>query len=282
MNLPICNSRYIYANPNKGTQIAVAEAARNIRCTGGVPTAITNCLNFGNPYNEEVYYQFKNAIEGMGEACRKFDTPVTGGNVSFYNQSTNGLAVYPTPTIGMVGVIENPEHRMSLNFKNAGDAIVLLGKPENDLGSSQYVAKLKGVSHSTCPEFDLEKEYQLHMVLEGLSQCGCASSVHDISEGGLFVTCLESAMAGKLGFDICTDANYRLDAYLFGESQSRVVVSVSEQNLESVLALAGKHGVEAIRIGTVTESGVVVNGADWGSMDTFANPYNNTLHSYLA
>lgn len=277
-----CNSRYIYANPNKGTQIAVAEAARNIRCTGGVPTAITNCLNFGNPYNEEVYYQFKNAIEGMGVACRKFDTPVTGGNVSFYNQSTNGLAVYPTPTIGMVGVIENPEHRMSLNFKNAGDAIVLLGKPENDLGSSQYVSKLKGVSHSTCPEFDLDKEYQLHMVLEELSQCGCASSVHDISEGGLFIACLESAMAGKLGFDICTDANYRLDAYLFGESQSRVVVSVSEQNLEAVLALAVKHGIEAIRIGTVTESGVVVNGADWGSMDTFANPYNNTLHSYLA
>ena len=277
-----CNSRYIYANPNKGTQIAVAEAARNIRCTGGVPTAITNCLNFGNPYNEEVYYQFKNAIEGMGVACRKFDTPVTGGNVSFYNQSTNGLAVYPTPTIGMVGVIENPEHRMSLNFKHAGDAIVLLGKPENDLGSSQYIAKLKGVSHSTCPEFDLDQEYQLHMVLEGLAQCGCASSVHDISEGGLFVACLESAMAGKLGFDICTDANYRLDAYLFGESQSRVVVSVSEQNVESVLALAGKHGVEAMRIGTVTESGVVVNGENWGTMDTFANPYNNTLHSYLA
>jgi phosphoribosylformylglycinamidine synthase len=108
-----CNSRYVFADPNKGTQIAVAEAARNIRCSGGVPTAITNCLNFGNPYNEEVYYQFKNAIEGMGEACRKFDTPVTGGNVSFYNQSTNGQAVYPTPTIGMVGIIEQPEHRMS-------------------------------------------------------------------------------------------------------------------------------------------------------------------------
>ena len=140
-----CNSRYVFADPNKGTQIAVAEAARNIRCTGGVPTAITNCLNFGNPYNEEVYYQFKNAIEGMSEACRKFDTPVTGGNVSFYNQSTNGQAVYPTPTIGMVGIIEQPEHRMSIPFASAGDAIVLLGSTRNDLGSSQYIAKVKGI-----------------------------------------------------------------------------------------------------------------------------------------
>jgi len=245
-----CNSRYIYADPSKGTQIAVAEAARNIRCSGGVPTAITNCLNFGNPYNEEVYSQFKNAIEGMGGACRKFDTPVTGGNVSFYNQSTSGLAVYPTPTIGMVGIIESPKHRLSIPFKTEGAAIVLLGKPENDLGSSQYLAKLKNVEYSPCPSFDIEAEYNLHQVLGDLAGTGVVESVHDISEGGLFVACLESAMSGNLGFDICTDKQYRLDAYLFGESQSRVVVSLASEKMAELESICKKHGVDMLRIGT--------------------------------
>jgi phosphoribosylformylglycinamidine synthase len=277
-----CNSRYVFADPNKGTQIAVAEAARNIRCTGGVPTAITNCLNFGNPYNEEVYYQFKNAIEGMSEACRKFDTPVTGGNVSFYNQSTNGQAVYPTPTIGMVGIIEQPEHRMSIPFGDAGDAIVLLGTTRNDLGSSQYIAKVKGVSHSPCPSFDLDEEYALHLLLETLSKEQAVASAHDISEGGLFVACMESAMAGGKGFDVCTEKGLRIDAGLFGESQSRVVVSVSQDGLGRLMKLASEAGVVATHVGTVLADKVIcVNGEDWGAMETFATPYQQVIASYL-
>ena len=272
-----CNSRYVHANPNKGAQIAVAEAARNIRCTGGVPTAITNCLNFGNPYNEEVYYQFKSSIEGMGEACKAFDTPVTGGNVSFYNQSTNGQAVYPTPTIGMVGIIEDPSHVMSLNFKSAGDAIVLLGSPKNDIGSSQYIAKIKGIALSNCPEFDLSEELKLHHLLEQISRQQLAQSVHDISEGGFFVACLESAMSGKLGFDVCTPRELRLDAALFGESQSRVVVSLGNEKLQDLLDLAQHFGVEALHVGTVIESNVVVNGNKWGSVKEFETPYQNAI-----
>lgn len=277
-----CNSRYIYADPSKGTQIAVAEAARNIRCSGGVPTAITNCLNFGNPYNEEVYFQFKNAIEGMGIACRKFDTPVTGGNVSFYNQSTSGLAVYPTPTIGMVGIIESPNHRLSIPFQTKGAAIVLLGKPENDLGSSQYLAKLKNIEYSPCPSFDLDAEYRLHQVLGNLAGASVVESVHDISEGGLFVACLESAMSGNLGFDICTDKQYRLDSYLFGESQSRVVVSLAAEKVQALEAICGNHGVPMLRIGTVTAAdSVIVNGENWGNVNTFAHGYSHSIGTAL-
>ncbi len=277
-----CNSRYIYADPSKGTQIAVAEAARNIRCSGGVPTAITNCLNFGNPYNEEVYFQFKNAIEGMGIACRKFDTPVTGGNVSFYNQSTSGLAVYPTPTIGMVGIIESPNHRLSIPFQTKGAAIVLLGKPENDLGSSQYLAKLKNIEYSPCPSFDLDAEYRLHQVLGNLAGASVVESVHDISEGGLFVACLESAMSGNLGFDICTDKQYRLDSYLFGESQSRVVVSLAAEKVQALEAICSNHGVPMLRIGTVTAAdSVIVNGENWGNVNTFAHGYSHSIGTAL-
>ncbi|MFN5889044.1 MAG: phosphoribosylformylglycinamidine synthase subunit PurL [Bacteroidota bacterium] len=277
-----CNSRYIYADPSRGTQIAVAEAARNIRCSGGVPTAITNCLNFGNPYNEEVYFQFKNAIEGMGIACRKFDTPVTGGNVSFYNQSTSGLAVYPTPTIGMVGIIESPNHRLSIPFQTKGAAIVLLGKPENDLGSSQYLAKLKNIEYSPCPSFDLDAEYRLHQVLGNLAGTSMVESVHDISEGGLFVACLESAMSGNLGFDICTDKQYRLDSYLFGESQSRVVVSLAVEKVQALEAICSNHGVPMLRIGTVTAAdSVIVNGENWGNVNTFAHGYSHSIGTAL-
>ncbi len=277
-----CNSRYVHADPNKGTQIAVSEAARNIRCTGGVPTAITNCLNFGNPYNEEVYYQFKNAIEGMGEACRKFDTPVTGGNVSFYNQSTNGQAVYPTPTIGMVGIIEDPSHRMSIPFKAAGEAIVLLGATRNDLGSSQYIAKVKGVAQSPCPTFDLDEEFALHQLLETLAKEQAVSSAHDVSEGGLFVTCFESALAGGTGFDLCTERGLRLDAGLFGESQSRVVVSVSQSGLDRLMKLASTAGVTATHVGTVLgDAQVIINGESWGEMSAFANPYGSVIASYM-
>jgi phosphoribosylformylglycinamidine synthase len=277
-----CNSRYIFANPELGTQIAVAEASRNIRITGGVPTGVTNCLNFGNPYNKEVYFQFKHAIDGMGKACRKFDTPVTGGNVSFYNQSTSGNAVYPTPTIGMVGIIEKPEHRMTLDFKNEGDLIFLVGKSTNDLGSSQYLSKLKGVEFSPCPEFELDEEYNVQMMVYQAITSGLLQSAHDVSEGGLFIACLESAMAGAKGFDICTEAEFRNDAWLFGESQSRVVVSVKPENKAALIDALIAGNVKGTHIGTVIGNHVLVNGSDWGTIAEFATPYENSISEIMS
>jgi phosphoribosylformylglycinamidine synthase II len=186
-----CNSRYVFADPYKGAMIAVAEAARNIVCSGGQPLGVTNCLNFGNPYNPEVYYQFVNAIKGMGEACIKFDTPVTGGNVSFYNQSPDG-PVYPTPTIGMVGLLENVDDKMTMDFKQAGDVIYLIGISRDDINSSEYLHKIHGVEYSPAPYFDLEEEFSLQRKIEKLIKEKLVVSAHDVSEGGLFVTLTES------------------------------------------------------------------------------------------
>src|SRR5436190_471457 len=183
-----CNSRYVFADPYKGAMIAVAEAARNIVCSGGQPLGVTNCLNFGNPFDPEVYYQFVNAIKGMGEACLKFDTPVTGGNVSFYNQSAEGGPVYPTPTIGMVGLLENVENKMTLDFKTEGDVIYLIGSANNDIASSQYLSKIVGIEFSPAPHFDLEEEFDLQKKITELISAGVIESAHDVSEGGLFVT----------------------------------------------------------------------------------------------
>ncbi|HEY4334994.1 MAG TPA: phosphoribosylformylglycinamidine synthase subunit PurL, partial [Puia sp.] len=166
-----CNSRYVFADPYKGAMIAVAEAARNIVCSGGQPLGVTNCLNFGNPFDPEVYYQFVEAIKGMGDACRRFDTPVTGGNVSFYNQNPDG-AVYPTPTIGMVGLLDSVKDKMTLDFKEEGDLIFLLGKSNNDIASSEYLHKVRGVEFSPAPYFDLEEEARLHEKLASLIKKG--------------------------------------------------------------------------------------------------------------
>ncbi|HYK56229.1 MAG TPA: phosphoribosylformylglycinamidine synthase subunit PurL, partial [Flavisolibacter sp.] len=227
-----CNSRYVFADPYKGAMIAVSEAARNIVCSGGKPLGVTNCLNFGNPYDPEVYYQFVNAIKGMGEACRKFDTPVTGGNVSFYNQSPDG-PVYPTPTIGMVGLLDDADKKMTLNFKNEGDSIYVIGVMRNDINSSEYLHKIKGVEFSQAPHFDLEEEFQLQQKVVELIEAGIIESAHDISEGGLFVTLCESGFTNELGFTVRTGNDFRKDAFLFGEAQSRVVVSVAPANFEA-------------------------------------------------
>ncbi|MEP6701057.1 MAG: phosphoribosylformylglycinamidine synthase subunit PurL, partial [Bacteroidota bacterium] len=213
-----CNSRYVFADPYKGTMIAVSEAARNIVCSGGQPMGVTNCLNFGNPYDPEVYYQFVHAIKGMGEACRKFNTPVTGGNVSFYNQNPDG-PVYPTPTIGMVGLLENINTKMTLDFKQEGDVIYLLGISGNDINSSQYLSKLCSVEFSPAPYFELEEEYRLHQKLAELISKKMIRSAHDVSEGGLFITLCEAGFNRDLGFSVITKGGIRKDAFLFGEGQ---------------------------------------------------------------
>src|SRR4030095_12633138 len=221
-----CNSRYVFSDPYKGAMIAVSEAARNIVCSGGEPIGVTNCLNFGNPYDPEVYYQFVKAIEGMGEACRKFNTPVTGGNVSFYNQNPEG-PVYPTPTIGMVGVVENIKTKITLDFKEEGDVIYLLGEITNDINCSEYLHKFCKIEFSPAPYFDLEGEFKLQKKVAELISRQFIRSAHDLSEGGLFTTLCESGCTRELGFSVQTKSTIRKDAFLFGEGQGRVIVTVT-------------------------------------------------------
>ena len=277
-----CNSKYVYANPEVGAMIAVAEAARNIVCSGGEPIGVTNCLNFGNPYDPEVYYQFVKSVEGMGAACRKFNTPVTGGNVSFYNQNPDG-PVFPTPTIGMVGIIEDMKHRMTLDFKTAGDVIVLLGNQRNDIGSSEYINKLKGVAHSQAPHFDLEEEFALHQLVTSLIKENKIKSAHDISEGGLIITLLESAFVNNKGFEVSSNhSNLRTDAFWLGEAQSRVVVSTDAASLASIEALANKLGIAITIIGKVTDGTIQVNNENWDTIASWKNSYDTAIEKKLA
>jgi len=279
-----CNSAYVYADPYKGTMIAVAEAARNISCSGGIPAAITNCLNFGNPYNPEVYYQFTNAIKGMGEACRKFNTPVTGGNVSFYNQTvlpSGTEPVYPTPTIGMLGILDDYRNQMTLGFKTEGDLIFMLGNAKNDISSSEYLRVEHEVHHSPTPHFELEEEFELQKNIQALITEKLVASVHDISEGGLFVTLMESGMVGDLGFNVNTDPTFRKDAYLFGEAQSRVVVSVKPRNELSFLKFLEKQNIAHTQLGKVIGSKITIDAKDFGEISEWKNVYNNTLKNKL-
>ncbi|MGN6436752.1 MAG: phosphoribosylformylglycinamidine synthase subunit PurL [Agriterribacter sp.] len=276
-----CNSRYVFADPFTGCMIAVSEAARNITCSGGTPLGVTNCLNFGNPYDPEVYYQFVHAIKGMGEACLKFDTPVTGGNVSFYNQNPDG-AVYPTPTIGMVGLLDNIEDKMTLDFKAEGDAIYVVGKITNDINSSEYLHKLNGVEYSPAPYFNLDEEFALQEAVSELIKNKVIQSAHDISEGGLFVTLCESGFNSGLGFDITTDAAIRKDAYLFGEGQSRVVVSVRQVDAVTLENTLKQTGVPFSKIGEVTSGDVQIDDEAWGGITAWKERYDTAIERYMA
>jgi len=272
-----CNSRYVFADPYKGAMIAVAEAARNIVCSGAQPLGVTNCLNFGNPYDPEVYFQFVEAIKGMGAACVKFDTPVTGGNVSFYNQSPDG-PVYPTPTIGMVGVMDSVDDKMTMFFKNEGDFIYLIGNIKNDIGSSEYLHKIVGQEFSPAPYFNLDEEFEMQQLVATIIKNKLVQSAHDISEGGLVVALMESGFFNNLGFSVNqTDNDIRKDAYWFGEAQGRVVVSVSEKDNESFKAYIGKQALQVQSIGQVTHSQILVNGEDWGNIDAWKNKYEEAI-----
>ncbi len=277
-----CNSRYIFADPVKGTEIAVAEAARNIVCSGGVPQAITNCLNFGNPYNPEVYWQFAGAIKGMGNACRKFDTPVTGGNVSFYNQSSYEGPVFPTPTIGMLGLLENKEHAQTLSFQQPGDIIYIIGTSSNDLGSSQYLYSYHGEKFSTCPEFNLDEEFEFQQNISKLLRKNSIESCHDVSDGGLFIALIESCLENELGFSIETNKNYRVDAFLFGEKQSRAIISVSPEEAEMVESTLRKFDQPFERLGVVTENSISINHSDYGSILDLKKTFQESLGNLLS
>ncbi len=276
-----CNSRYVNADPEQGCAIAVAEAARNIVCSGGEPIAITNCLNFGNPYVPEVYWQFVGAIQGMKKACERFGTPVTGGNVSFYNQSSDEGPVFPTPTIGMLGLMENQDNRMTLDFKKEGDLIYLVGEGQNCLNSSEYLYSYLGIKGSPAPHFDLDKEYALQQGVKQIIEQKLVESAHDISDGGLFITLAESAMPRGLGFEIVTDAKSRQDTYLFGESQSRVVVSVNlakQAAFEKSLQLSL---TPYTKIGKVTSSKFLINQEVILTVSETKDLYDNALGKHL-
>lgn len=276
-----CNSKYVFADPYVGGMIAVAEAARNIVCSGGEPIGVTNCLNFGNPYDPEVYYQFVKAVTGMGDACRKFNTPVTGGNVSFYNQNPDG-PVYPTPTIGMVGILDDFSNRMTMDFKKEGDQILLIGKPQNDIGSSEYLHKLKKTEYSPAPYFNLEEELAVQQLVTDIIKEKLINSAHDISEGGLAITLLESGFNQNLGFIVAAKTELRKDAYWFGEAQGRVVVSCSAQQVATIMQKAKAAGVTIAQLGPVTSGNIEVNGENWGSIGVWKEKYDTAIEKLLA
>ena len=275
-----CNSRYVNADPEVGTMIAVSEAARNITCSGAIPSAITNCLNFGNPYNPESFWQFVGAIKGMSKACLKFATPVTGGNVSFYNQtSTNGVEtpVFPTPTIGMIGILEDKNKLMTLDFKQKGDLIFIIGESQNDIASSEYLYSYHGVKASPAPYFDLEKEYEVHQAIKGLIHNELINAAHDVSDGGLFVALTEMSMPRELGFDIVTDAEIREDAFLFGEAQGRVLVTVNEESEEDFIEFMIASNVPFTLLGHVTKGKMMVDDEHFGFITEAKELFNNAL-----
>ncbi|KAA3650830.1 MAG: phosphoribosylformylglycinamidine synthase subunit PurL [Bacteroidetes bacterium] len=279
-----CNARYVHADPEVGCAIAVAEAARNIVCSGGEPSAITNCLNFGNPYNPEVYWQFVGAIKGMSTACRKFETPVTGGNVSFYNQSMQegvDVPVFPTPTIGMMGIVQDKKNITSLAFQNEGDAIYMIGAAQNDINSSEYLYAYHKVKQSPVPHFNLEEEFALQTTIKSLIKEDLIESAHDCADGGLFITLFEAGMANGFGFEIDTDSDFRKDAYLFGEAQSRVVVSVSAEQQEAFVEAMTASNVPFTMLGEVKGKNMIIDGEDFGTILESKAQFDSALENYL-
>lgn len=229
-----CNGRYVYLNPRKGGQIAVAEAARNVVCTGAKPLAITNCLNYGNPYKPEVYWVFKESVGGMGDACRALGTPVTGGNVSFYNENPKN-AVFPTPTIGMLGLIEDYKaHLTTADFKQEGDLIYYVGAQRKGLGGSEYLSHIHGKTAGDAPEFDLDFEAKLQVAVLAAIRQGWVTAAHDVSDGGLSVCLAEMAIFGKKGAEISLDglAETEIEQF-FSEAQSGIVLTITKNQVAS-------------------------------------------------
>jgi phosphoribosylformylglycinamidine synthase len=284
-----CNGRYVYLNPRRGAQIAVAEAARNVTCAGGEPVAITNCCNFGNPHNPEMYWQFAEAIGGMGDACRALGTPVTGGNVSLYNEHPEG-AIHPTPTVGMLGVVDDLEVQpTTTDLKEPGDVLFLLHPSDwlhaDRIDASEYLAFVHDRTTGDAPHLDLDEEVAVQQAARALITDGIVQHAHDISDGGLAVSLAESVIhSDDLGLEVdLPDAgNTRLDAVLFGEAQSRIVLSVQPDDVDALkFALTSHDGVHAHRLGTVTEDDVRVTVGGTPVIDTdratLAEPYTTAI-----
>lgn len=275
-----CNSRYVWADPYVGAAFAVAEAARNIACAGGKPIGITNCLNFGNPYNSDVYWQFSQAVEGMRAACLAFGLPVTGGNVSFYNQSAEDGPVKPTPMIGMVGVLHK-NNTMSLHFKQAGATIFVIGSPCLNLNSSEYLVKCLSIECSPVPDLDLAFEHRLQKLMVSLIEKQLIESAHDVADGGLLFTVMEAALVNELGCELQSPTlSTRLDAYWFGESGGRVVVSTTQPtSLQNYLI---EENIPFQQIGTVqAHQHIHLDTQNLGNILEYKELYNHTLAKNL-
>lgn len=273
-----CNSRYVYLNPKVGAMIAVAESARNISCSGGIPLAITNCLNFGNPYKPEVYWQFKEAIAGMGEACRAFDTPVTGGNVSFYNESV-ASAVYPTPTIGMVGLIEDLKFITTSFFKNENDLIYVLGEDKEELGGSEYLKVIHNIVAGDSPSLDLQREISLQNFLQKAVRESLIVSAHDISEGGIICALAEGCIMNDekiFGAEVNIKIKSREDFTFFSESQSRVVISINPNAQPEFEKLAMSLNQKFELIGKVNSTSLKINHYEF-KLEELIDLYYNSL-----
>lgn len=277
------NSRYCYLDPYTGGMLAVAEAARNLVCTGAKPLAITNCLNFGNPEKPETMWQFEQAVKGIIDACKYFDTPVTGGNVSFYNE-TSGEGIYPTPVIGMVGLLEDIEKRVSPWFKQVGDVIILLGETSAELGGSEYLKHITGKTIGQLPPFSLAEEKNLHTLCLDTAGQSLLQSAYDLSEGGLGVAlaecCLINRRAG-LGADIKIDTDLRADVFLFSESPSRILVSVKKENLAVLEKLATEHSVPLQLLGEVIPNKITIQGIVELSLDELNRAWRGSIPELL-
>lgn len=278
-----CNGRYVYLNPYKGGMIAVCESARNVACTGAIPLAITNCLNFGNPYNPEVYYQFTEAIRGMGDACKMLETPVTGGNVSFYNQSKD-YAVFPTPTIGMIGLLENYENMVTSNFKDEGDLIFLLGKTDNKIDGSEYLNTFHNLIQGDAPEINLQEEKKLIDTLVEAAKCKILKSAHDISDGGLAIALAESCICDKnnqIGCKINFAYQSRKDFTLFNEAQGRAIISIEKKNLEVLKGICDKNNLKCLLIGETILNKFELNEEINVTLDSMNEAYFNSIENIM-
>lgn len=257
-----CNGRYVYLDPELGGRIAVSEAARNIVCSGAEPLAITDNLNFGSPEKPEIFWQMEKAVDGMAEACRVLETPVIGGNVSLYNENAKG-AIYPTPVVGMVGLIHDTDHITTQGFKAEGDAIYVLGDTRAELGGSEFQAIMHGVSEGRPPELNLDTEKKLLGGVLKAIQSGLVQSAHDVSEGGLAAALAESCISGNVGASVQWSTDLRNDLALFSESQSRIVLSVSPDHKNALEKLLQEAGVPFTALGVVggNKLSININGA---------------------
>ncbi|MCK8115021.1 phosphoribosylformylglycinamidine synthase subunit PurL [Anaerosoma tenue] len=271
-----CNGRYCYLDPYTGAQIAFAEAARNVACTGARPAAITDCLNFGNPEKPEVFWTFHESVRGLADACTAFGVPVISGNVSFYNESF-GQPIYPTPTVGLVGVLEDVSAHCTMDFKHEGDAIVMLGRTRPELGGSEYLKVVHDMVAGRPPRIDLVDERLLNEFLVTAIGTGIVLSAHDCSEGGAAVALAECCLAGGLGATVDLDPALPPVAALFSESQARVVLTVDPDHFDALKTLAATHATPCVRIGTVGGDRLTINGLADLSLGDLREAYETTL-----